>query len=953
MKSFQKLKKSENMLSDKEIKLLDKIQKKSVYEDIFFAKIKEVKFFDELERRGYFKPNPNTRPYESIDKGLFFIPQWNALPYLEKISQQVIHAGNEIYIDKLLSIIDEVSKYKYSDGKQIDNYRTWYFFIKILLNIPNDKIPVDIIELIPFWLDSKFSTSLPGSEIAMKLLPRFLTDNPKDIEKAEKIIEYITGLMTVDLYEEKENKLNKKEKTRLLIDSYWLKESFKKYSDTIGEKCSKKVIDDLSNKVKALLKREEDKTYFSFYDEKDYTTDDPIDMLTFILKRILLSKAKKDIDSTKSILSDFLKDEYLYFPKMALFVIGQNINEYNELFWKIFDTDIGDIIMEKTLYLGDELKHLLKNSGTLTSKQRDIIINKVESSAKKLYETEDSGKSAALHKQRIYDALSNDTYFKDLYEENKKITTKDASLAPAIIMSETRVGPGPSPLTKEEIIEMPNDKLADYLSKFKTRNSWHSPTVGGLSEVISEVAKDTPEKFINEFYSFENTGFIYIYEIISGIRNAWNGKKNIDWQKVFEFIKLYIDRKAFWDDKYIVNKEEWLEGANHEWVAGIVAELIQDGTRYDDWAFPEENFDIAEETVFLLLDNLKIEDEKEITDHVTYTLNTALGKALTALILLALRKARVNDKKGVGGDVKWSTKCKIKYDEILKKKIIEGYTCLGHYLTNFYYLDTKWAENKIRSLENEKGSDIWEAFMAGYLSMGKIYDDLHNIMKPHYQCAIDHDFKEKHVKELIIQHISLFYLRGYESLAEPDSLFKQILDKFLYDNIQEIINFFWMDRRYIVEQDESEGIRDRVIEFWKWLYEKYKTADLGADDRKIISYTGNLTTILPQINKENSEWLKLAALCIHETHNSSFFIEYLDELKDKGNRIETAKYIGEIYLCMLEKSTPDFDKSHIRSIAEFLYNTGQTEHANKLCNIYGSRGYEFLRDIYEKHAKRD
>jgi hypothetical protein len=53
---------------------------------------------------------------------------------------------------------------------------------------------------------------------------------------------------------------------------------------------------------------------------------------------------------------------------------------------------------------------------------------------------------------------------------------------------------------------------------------------------------------------------------------------------------------------------------------------------------------------------------------------------------------------------------------------------------------------------------------------------------------------------------------------------------------------------------------------------------------------------------------------------------------------------------MLDKGSPDYDKKHIRSIIEFLYKAGAQENANRICNIYGSRGQEFLRDIYEKHT---
>jgi len=39
------------------------------------------------------------------------------------------------------------------------------------------------------------------------------------------------------------------------------------------------------------------------------------------------------------------------------------------------------------------------------------------------------------------------------------------------------------------------------------------------------------------------------------------------------------------------------------------------------------------------------------------------------------------------------------------------------------------------------------------------------------------------------------------------------------------------------------------------------------------------------------------------------------------------------------------------SITEHLYNSAQEAVADRICNIYGSRGYEFLRDIYEKYQK--
>jgi hypothetical protein len=422
--------------------------------------------------------------------------------------------------------------------------------------------------------------------------------------------------------------------------------SVDKYSEIIGENCSKKVIEDLTNKIKRQLEREEDGTYRSFYDDPEYSITDSLDMLTFILKKILLAKAKNDIKETEVMLRDFIGDKYLYFPKVALYIIGQNIDDYNKIFWEIIGTETGDVIMEKTLYFGDELRYLLKNLRNLTEEQRKLLTEKIENGVKKHDFKEEREIYTASYKQEIYQALYHDSYFKNLYEEMKGITKRDASLHPAVGKVEVRSGFGPSPFTKEEIIKMPNDKLAEFVATFKTKDSWQGPTVGGLADLIAEVAKEMPEKFIDGMNPFKDTGYIYIYEIMKGIREAWNGKKNIDWNKVFEFIEQYIDRNEFWEDNFIVEKDEWLGGADHQWVVGIVAELIQDGTRDNSWAFPEQHFEKAEKIIFLILDNLKIEEDKEITDYVTYTLNTPFGKALTALILLALRIAR---KKGIKG----------------------------------------------------------------------------------------------------------------------------------------------------------------------------------------------------------------------------------------------------------------------------------------------------------------
>ena len=116
-----------------------------------------------------------------------------------------------------------------------------------------------------------------------------------------------------------------------------------------------------------------------------------------------------------------------------------------------------------------------------------------------------------------------------------------------------------------------------------------------------------------------------------------------------------------------------------------------------------------------------------------------------------------------------------------------------------------------------------------------------------------------------------------------------------------------------------------------------------------MSDLSRLTCLLEEINDENSKWLLQLAPYVGEDFSSPFFIESLPPLVKDA---DSGKYAGAIYLEMLSAITPDFPKEEIQSLIETLYEFNNKDDANKICNIYGSRGHEFLREIYEKHNKK-
>ncbi|MBL7049439.1 MAG: hypothetical protein ISR96_07995 [Nitrospira sp.] len=702
--------------------------------------------------------------------------------------------------------------------------------------------------------------------------------------------------------------------------------------------------DVLKKDLHNLYRNHHDKgTYSSFYDDTRDHLSDPLEVLTFGLKSILSVRADKHVDETRQILRSFFQQNFLFYPKMALYVIANHMDKYEDIFWEALESE-NNIFFYESPYFGDELRHVMEQV-KLEGDQKEILKRIIAAGPIKLRDEED--KYVKSWKQERYHALIRDQEFKELYDALKAETGEDYALHPGVGEIKTRWGPGPSPLSKDDIFKKLTDKtLPAFLSDFKSTGFWdEGATVGGLSQLLKECVVEKPDEFINNLDLFADSGFIYVYEVVSGIRDSLKNKQSIDWSKVFDYLKSYIDRSAFWNNDFIVEKDGFRGEADHHWITGATTELIREASRTDIKGYSEEQFQQVEDIIFLILDKLQPEEKQDITDYVTYSINSPHGKTLIALIHHALLIARVRE---IKDDVKWTDSLKGKYDEFLGKNIIDSFTLLGRYLPNLYYLDKEWALGKVRNLNPEAAIREWEAFMDGYLSIGTVYADLYDLMVPHYDFGRSHDFKEKRDNEHLTQHIALGHLLGFDArgLDEEKTLINKVLSGENQEQVLDLVSFLWSNQRYTTDDSaEAKNVVRRIVDIWRWIYEnRYKNkAAFDDNDKKIQSALSRLTVYLATLNDEYAEWLLCAAPYAEENYNSSFFIEYLDKFED----LDSIKHVGNVYMTMLSTSTPHYDKSHIHSIVEKLYTSGNKDQADEICNTYGERGDDFLRELYE------
>lgn len=1040
-------------MQPKEEAVLKLISEDKSYEDFFFKKVSDLKWFYPLQERGYFNPDKNPSPAPADKEGYYIIPQWNVLDYLERISSQVADPKNDKYINELLEIVKSVTDYKVNGGVT-DNYRTWWYFTKILINIPNEKIPVDIIGLIPVWLDSRFGSSLVDADVATKLLPKFFNKDASedDLKKGELIIDYLTNIKWIT---KKGVFKDTEEEPKGVTDDHWLKEAFfdKGIAQLIGELGSEEIIYKIANKLKAIFRRHHqinwvdfdgrDKTYRFYLEQKeDYLfncivamyekkekgtkkellesfqvepeilfefeinangSDDFSKKLEAKLEKLdisdnlksyinnkskdiyknvlqdysyiwlkdfysqskfyeiqhillaiiaisLVEKAGTDVEGVRRIIAKFLSNEYPNpaFTRLVLLVISKQWNTFKDIFWgELFNRTDEPILEIPDFELG--ISYLFKeNVSEFTDEEKQKITELIDTGPQK-YLTKNPKGYTIYWKQRWYASLKDDPFFSPKYNDIKSQANFDDTLE-----NDTDgkwIGVGESPFSTDQILKTSNIDIVDYLFRFKEKDKWEDRVAEALGNSLEEAVKNKPEKFAEDLDPFISTGFYYIHHIISGFEKAWENKISFDWSKVLAFIEKYIDRTEFWKNKLKVSAGFY--DADNKWVVGAIGELIQEGTRNDEWTIPNDSVPLVKNILSLIASNVA-KDERDPNNFPAHILNCGTGEAMTGLLYLILRIARLEKS---AEKIKWDENIRKIFEAALSRGLIDAYIVLGEYIANFYYIDKEWIKLQITRIEKIKDVFLWESFMSGYLTRDKINLEIYSLMERFYKKGLKYKFQEKELNGRLIDHIAIAYLNGLETL-EGKGLLEMVLEKWDEDQMSELISYFSSLRGSLPESNEdlsnlSSQMRNRIIEFWAQIYKRLKMkGEFTKTDKNILSDLIKLMIHIPGIDEEKFQWLMLSAPYAEVGYNSPHFVEYLNNLKDKGEKIATAKKVGLIFKEAVKSYKPDFDQGDIRSIIEFLYQTEDQEVkrlANEICNEYAKANIEIVSDIYSKY----
>jgi hypothetical protein len=891
-----------NDLKNKRKIILEKIRDNEPLRKHFFQKLSITSnpfpWLDDLIDEGYFDQDKYTQP-------------WEPSGYFENLSKLNYRENDQKTTEVIVEITNNYINLDFDERNSVVDY----VFLKVIFNLPKEKIKADHIIFISKTLDSKWDSTLIQAELSEMVIPRLIE---------YKLNKLLLMLLKIILDFKKEPKKYYDDYVSI-IDEFWLNKILNDNKPAIAELCALdaskvalKIISDISDEDKnqfnhASIPAIEDHPQTLFPEEyKIQLVHFVRDMFEYVHLNFPYSDEMRECTiflagSGKSI-----------FKRFAIYIINLYYNELNDIFWGWADNPLDEI----------DLTHDIHRLLNLNLPKFDNDEDKIDRILEWINTDEyicEIEKEGADPSQIAYQKLkwlyplkeSENPKIQALIEEcNQHYEGEIEHPDFHFWMGELEAI---EPKDSEKLCEKTNSELADYLNdKYDTESMFDRSE---LSESFIKCVSDNTEKFTTDLDPFLDISRENQYNLLYGLYSVWRSEKTFECNEIFDFILKIITDKDFW-------KEDPDESGNYRYlVVSEIADFIEIGTKDDRYSFDKDLLPKAGDILLFLADNTE-SDLREMHDLTTSVLNSSLGKIFSAMIVYSMKCVRESEK--------FPDKIKASIEKRLSNPPIELSVTLGKYLPYLCALDKDWVKIHIKSIFPDE-IEVWKPAFIGYLFYSStIYTDIYNLLKNdgHYERAIYTDFEDHNINQRLIQHICTFYLKGDEDLDDPDSLISKLINSGDSEKISLFIHFI-LARKDTIALNQVKPLWSRIIHIF--------SEDEGTEHCGIVAKLARWLELVDEIDADILNWLIKSAKCMKSQTEMSIFIEKL------ANHVEKSpQEVGKIYLELLKK-TPEHRKEHIMEIVEILFQKNETIVANYICNEYRLKGLDFLRDIHEKY----
>ncbi|MYG06565.1 hypothetical protein F4167_08095 [Candidatus Poribacteria bacterium] len=918
------------------IESLPNLLKPEVLYRHFFLNLKSLAWLKHLKKNGWFDLQSGLWVYEVPDQPrIYTAPRWPAMVYVKKIADYTKDRPDDETVRILAAIVNDVISYSNNNQERILHQYTVWDLVEIIATFPTERLERQHITFMSHALRWG-PPLLVQNEIEQKFFPKLLNVEAKELT-----------LVFLEVMIKDSKMLSMMEKQAPAIVKLCGIEAV-----NIALKQIHNIIAEHVGRFRMLQEIEADPA------EKLLGYEELLVHFTCSLLR------RAESDNIAGTVEDLFQKSHDIFKRIALHAITHHYEALKHLFWKWQGN-----LLEETL-LKPELYRLLQtNCQTFDEVEIEQILQWIES---KQYNTrfaedeETRSKQEAYRKREWLSALMETDNEKvvSAYQKYEQINSAKLERPGLLLWTTIYLEAGTSPTTIEKLSNMSNAQIAALLNNFKGEDASGPsvPTEEGLAEMLEEYVALNPRRFANDLHPFQSVRNFYQYWILRGLLKAWRDKREFDCAKLLDFIHQLVSSEEFW-----AKQHKGRYDGHSEWIFAV-AELIEAGTRDGEYAFDAKLLPLAEKILLILVEKVQLKSSPSESVSVA-VVNSDSGRVFSAMVNYALQFARVQSKDQVD---RWPQAIKADFTKRLDRNVEPSFEfsfTLGAYLTYLLYLDEVWLVDNIDRIFPKQDEYHWHVAFSGYLLYSRpLSESIYSLLKKHghYQKVLNSDFCNRQidasvlpepdvvyldsqqidltvdrvVKEKLVSDICLGWMEGFEILEDESSLIYQLVNSENPNLLSTLIHFFWKKRNNLPEQ-----LKTKVIPTWRALYESLSQKDDVEKYGEVLSRLSGWVALVDKIDGEVLKWLKMSTQYIRGLTDSAFFVEEL-----LPHAIKTPAEVGDIYLGMLSHNIyPYHDQEHIQGIVRVLYNTGHKEIADRICNLYGEAGFDFLRSLYDEN----
>ena len=852
-----------------------------------------LRFFEPLRTAGLFAPERNPGPIPAAEEGYVHIPYWSALDYLVAVAKESSTKDNLGLANDVMGILRTVSQWRDDEGHPRENYQTARKFAEILGHVPTEAVTKADIDLIPTWLSNRFERMLVSSALDETVLPHLLASaKSEDWDKAVSVLHHATAIVWVE-----EPGLSSKT-ARTVVDDYWLQRLLANHVKSLASKRGEQTVGVLVGRVREVFATDIHKEHSNIYraaiedNEQNHAFRDAENRIVEALRDAILSWGETDPTKVRAFVEHLIRDELEILRRIAIYVMGKQWPTMRPLYLPF---------LQHQPFVGGHLHELYgllsERFPEFTEAEQDATLKALRNVPAPTH-TEDATAALKRVQQRWLSAITGkgsqaaDNWMADL---NVDPTVGPPPPHPDFTSYMTSwVGPGESPYSVAELVGFAAAHiLRDRLNAFKEKDSWHGPTLDGLTSTLQDAARTHPDTVLCALPELLDAKATFQHSIIMGLQQAWDAKEQPDslnwqdgWERLVTFFERLLARKSFWESA----------DDRRTWVLTAIADFLRAGTQHDDHAYPSELLPRTQSIIDLLLQ--KLPGATKITeDPMSTAINTPKGRAIEAFVSHALRACRVADQSTGNHATAWATVQPL-FDRELKacrNENLEFSTLCGAYLAHLDYLSPEWTAAKLPQIFSAEFPINDQCAIAGlaYASFTRrVYDYL--LTGGVVDRALQYDLKGREARAKLLERFAAAYVWGIEALSSPR--FTQVFTAGSTKELEQIAWVFWTFRQQTLTDEQ----KDRILAFWERCVSWARTQ--STVPASLLSALSALTCYVKTVDKRTRDLLLAVAPYVRVGYHAYEFIEELLRLADNSPDVAT-----ETLKAMIAAHVPEYD----------------------------------------------